>query len=30
VRRLARKVFSVMEQQFERRSEKSAKRRAAG
>jgi hypothetical protein len=30
VRRLARKVFSVMEQQFERRTEKSAKRRAAG
>src|ERR1700684_1199147 len=30
VRRLARKVFSVMEQQFERRNEKSAKRRAAG
>src|SRR5579863_2049224 len=30
VRRLARKVFSVMEQQFERRSEKPAKRKAAG
>ena len=30
VRRLARKVFSVMEQQFERRNEKSAKRMAAG
>jgi hypothetical protein len=30
VRRLARKVFSVMEQQFERRNEKAAKRRAAG
>jgi hypothetical protein len=30
VRRLARKVFSVMEQQFERRNERSAKRRAAG
>jgi chromosome partitioning protein len=30
VRRLARKVFSVMEQQFERHSVKPAKRRAAG
>ena len=30
VRRLARKVFSVMEAQFERRSVKSAKRRVAG
>jgi hypothetical protein len=30
VRRLARRVFSIMEQQFERRSEKPAKRRAAG
>jgi hypothetical protein len=29
VRRLARRVFIIMEQQFERRSEKSAKRRAA-
>jgi hypothetical protein len=30
VRRLARRVFSVMEEQFERRSVKSAKRSAAG
>jgi hypothetical protein len=30
VRRLARKVFSVMEQQFERRNVKPAKRKAAG
>jgi len=30
VRRLARKVFTVMEEEFERRSVKTAKRRAAG